>query len=506
MSVIPAQRTGILCPSAVPVRSQKGKQIVDLKPKMVLWLPNSEDIKEFRGRIFGGLTTKFEYASQYKSPEEELAAVFGGRPEDYRAEASAQSATSKASGEGASEPRVDTEQKVADVPAAQVSGGEPDVLSGKETAASSIDGAAAAAAVAEAKHANIESMLGPTSKKKDDSGRIKYTVRLGDTLKSVAMKHPALRDVTLWKLIAEINELSTSTDSKGAPTAALKRGTVVEIPTPGEVAEFLQREDKDESGAKSVRRPRKGTSKGEKSEVVKPDQNMSSPVFDASPGGSVTEVPSPVVQAEVPSSGQEHRVASFYDAEDAASVVLAAAGLVPVQSAKEKLPPKEISIEQTVAMPADDDDSFTRHILAAFGQTPSVAEPSLPTASVPVPQVDAAPAMSDSKPDLEQRAVNNLIEELSEACRLVKSTGQGALDAGLKSRLEVQHLNAWMPVVMYEIYDDVSLRHEFSLNGKQKTVRIDLPPSSVQELADNDLTSNWQDYCQKFLAGRKLSD
>ncbi|MBI4533893.1 MAG: hypothetical protein HY711_08080, partial [Candidatus Melainabacteria bacterium] len=39
--------------STIPVRSQGGKKVVDLKPKMVLWLHNSEDIKEFLGRIFG---------------------------------------------------------------------------------------------------------------------------------------------------------------------------------------------------------------------------------------------------------------------------------------------------------------------------------------------------------------------------------------------------------------------------------------------------------------------
>jgi hypothetical protein len=69
-------------------------------------------------------------------------------------------------------------------------------------------------------------------------GRPQYTVRLGDTLKSVAMRHPALGDVSLWRLLAQVNEMPTTVDERGVPIAALIRGTVIGIPLPQEVEEF----------------------------------------------------------------------------------------------------------------------------------------------------------------------------------------------------------------------------------------------------------------------------
>lgn len=68
--------------------------------------------------------------------------------------------------------------------------------------------------------------------------RLRYTVRLGDTLKSVAMKHPALSDVTLWTLLAQVNGLSTEVDGKGQAITRLMRGNQLSIPTPDEIAQF----------------------------------------------------------------------------------------------------------------------------------------------------------------------------------------------------------------------------------------------------------------------------
>jgi hypothetical protein len=91
--------------------------------------------------------------------------------------------------------------------------------------------------------------------------------------------------------------------------------------------------------------------------------------------------------------------------------------------------------------------------------------------------------------------------QLSESTRLINTE-----EGGNKTRLEVQRNNRWTPVVTYEIYDDVSLRHEFKLDGTKKTIRIDLPPSAVKELAQNDLSSNWKNYSERFLSGRAVSE
>jgi hypothetical protein len=111
-----------------------------------------------------------------------------------------------------------------------------------------------------------------------------------------------------------------------------------------------------------------------------------------------------------------------------------------------------------------------------------VVGPSAAPAAGPQTQVASAP------PD---------VTVLSESVRISRS---GILETtGLKLRLEMRLTGSyWLPVVTYEIFEDVSLRHEYTADGSRKTVRIDLPPQAATELADNDITSNAQTYCDKF--------
>src|SRR5262249_54101979 len=158
-----------------------GKQVADLKPAMVIWLPTTTDIRTFRGRLMSAPSAPApEHGSvphtsgQQLTPEEELAARFGGNAEDYTTSG----------------------------PPANVAA---DVESGRSIPGESVeDMTLGAIAAAKARRANVESMLGPLSTGQE-GGRLKYTVRLGNTLKSVAIKHPALQDVRLWKLLAEVN-------------------------------------------------------------------------------------------------------------------------------------------------------------------------------------------------------------------------------------------------------------------------------------------------------------
>ena len=89
----------------------------------------------------------------------------------------------------------------------------------------------------DSRRSNVENLLGPIRKTNVPT----YTVRLGDTLRSIAMKHPALNDVKLWKLLAEKNGLSVAADGKGNPTANLQRGTSLVLPTTMEILEFRSR-------------------------------------------------------------------------------------------------------------------------------------------------------------------------------------------------------------------------------------------------------------------------
>ena len=90
---------------------------------------------------------------------------------------------------------------------------------------------------------NVERLLGAlgssaNAKYNSETGRQNVTVRLGDTLRSIALKHPALNDVSLWKLLAKCNNLPTTIDSKGGPLAILTRGMLLQIPGGEEVSAY----------------------------------------------------------------------------------------------------------------------------------------------------------------------------------------------------------------------------------------------------------------------------
>ena len=73
------------------------------------------------------------------------------------------------------------------------------------------------------------------------SDRLTYTCRLGDTLLSIANRHPLLRNNSLWQLIAQLNHLSTDMDDDGKPIAKLRRGMTLNLPTVSEIEAFVSR-------------------------------------------------------------------------------------------------------------------------------------------------------------------------------------------------------------------------------------------------------------------------
>lgn len=87
---------------------------------------------------------------------------------------------------------------------------------------------------------NIERLLGSlgnvaNSKSGSGSESARFVARFGDTLRSIALKHPTLNDVSLWRLLAQCNGLSTAVDAKGVPVSMLTRGTSLRLPTPEEI-------------------------------------------------------------------------------------------------------------------------------------------------------------------------------------------------------------------------------------------------------------------------------
>lgn len=109
----------------------------------------------------------------------------------------------------------------------------------------------------------------------------------------------------------------------------------------------------------------------------------------------------------------------------------------------------------------------------------------------------------DERKWVEETILNSLIEKLGENCRVVESTSPDG--NSIRTQLEVLTGEVWIPILSYEINENTSVRHEFASDGKQRTMPIDLPASAAQELIHNDLQSNWQEYCRKFLAGKRLT-
>ncbi len=66
-----------------------------------------------------------------------------------------------------------------------------------------------------------------------------YRVRLGDTLRSIALRDSLMQDQTMWPLLARVNGLSEQRDATtGHPTVSLSRGETVTLPTEEEIKQY----------------------------------------------------------------------------------------------------------------------------------------------------------------------------------------------------------------------------------------------------------------------------
>ncbi len=185
----------------IPVTTYSGKSFANPQVDSMIWIPTDDDIEIFKNSGVLKNYAEISFAGvTYASAEDELAARFGQRwfgPSDEEKRISRANFS-------------DSDRQI--------------------------------------RRTNIENQLGdfnPSNKELD--GRIRYTVRLGETLKSIALKHPLLKDVEMWKLIARVNNLSEETDEKGCPLASLKRGTSIVLPTHEEAENFR--------ASKPVRKP-----------------------------------------------------------------------------------------------------------------------------------------------------------------------------------------------------------------------------------------------------------
>jgi nucleoid-associated protein YgaU len=391
----------------IPVRRAGGRNVIELKTGLTLWLPTGTDIKDYRVRLMTGAgapppgqTTQSaspsmlpaQPAQEFVTVEEELEARFGSNwasiePGDTALEIPAPATTLPA-------PHA--------MPANTAKRARADDVAEMD---------ANARASFQSRRDNIEKVLGPIVPKSEDVTP-HYVVRLGDTLKSIAMKHPALNDIKLWRLLAQVNDIPVDVDERGNPVARVKRGQILNLPMQDEIDAFRSGE--------------------------------------AQPGKRIDIMPA------VP-----HPSATLPAAENpvAAEFIPVLTGTVPVAAS----------------------------LLGPDAQPPS------------------GPRRTDQR--LQALSQQNVVpgsdfvvlKERNGNSRLLQAGNVENIGAGLRMQLEAWVNSVWLPVVIYEIYDDVSLRHECKPDGTRKTIRIDLPPQAAVELANNDLHSNWLTYCSKFV-------
>ena len=424
----------------IPTKIVNGEQTPVLHAGLVIWLPSPKEIREFRSKLVSGTQPgQAQGVKEFASVEDELAARFGanwdgdGQPAIQQGEAAASSAAAAQQ----SPPQSSIEKKLMDD----------------------------AIADAKRRRENIEAALGPIASSKSTnrapSGQIIYQVRLGDTLRSVAQKQPSLGDVNLWRLLAEVNGLSTETDSKGQPIAGLTRGNKIKLPTQQEIADYRQR-----IGSMAGQpMPR-----GERvSKTCRTCGRVNLAAATTCPGcgyqfGGATNtasVPtSPVPTASVPNAPR-----------DAATILME--GMNGSNGAR-----TEDLDHQSPAAPV-----------------PTVYQGS---ATVNLDAVQAQPAVQPPAPETWAS-----VKDFEAGCRLAKSAHSWETAQGkLVIQLQIKEANKdWYPILEYDIFESHAIRHSFIREtGAKKSVRIDLPAAAAMELAQNDLLANWNNYKNKFFA------
>ncbi len=190
--------------SLIPSVMKDGKRKLQLKPRTIIFLPTQSEIKRFNNRMFGKKPA-FEYDES----------------------------TTNTNNSGETKKPKFSLLNILNVGARETG------LNGRDNNKDNV------VDLSERRRANIQNVLGKLHEASQideyHDDRIVYTCRLGDTLRSIALRHPALKDVTLWKLIAELNGLSTEMDDFGHPVVVLSRNTKLRLPLTQEIEDYKNR-------------------------------------------------------------------------------------------------------------------------------------------------------------------------------------------------------------------------------------------------------------------------
>ena len=363
--------------------------------------------------------------------------------------------------------------------------------------------------------------------------------RLGDTLRSIAMRHPDLHDVTLWPLLAKKNGLSTEMDSKGAPLAVVIRGAIIAIPTREEIEMFrsktaelkpVAREPQTYVGAYGslfnvATKPCGGCRRliSENANLcpacgyvfgVQEEAPIESQATTFSLPNGDTTLSLPEHTVVVSNYEEQTTVVDF----EQTTLSLPAQGRTSDSSSSSSSAKNDSSStgKNNIAGRSTGSNSNSRAIdsyVTGGHSSPvsSKATGNTGSGSNGAGSGNTGSGVSSnlSHHSLEEQEnateLSRTIETLNDNCRLVKTNKEYDGMNFVCQQLQVLTGDEWTPVLSYEVGSESSVRHEYHKDGRKKTIKIDLPSGAVGEMVANELTSNWLDYCQRYLAGRKLS-
>jgi hypothetical protein len=409
---------------------------------------------------------------------------------------------------------------------------------------------------ADQRKANIEKVLGKIREAVDGGAEKSYPVRLGDTLRSIAMKHPDLRDVTLWPLLAKKNGLSTDTDSKGAPLAVVIRGSNIVLPTREEIEMFrsntaelkpVAREPQTYVGAYGslfnvATKPCGGCRRliSENANLCpacgyvfelqqEPSIESQATTFSMTNGDTTLSLPEHTV---VVSSYEEQTTVVDFEqttlslpeqskangsaiakSDNGSSNGNNSAGKTTGSNSNSRAIDSYVTgghnSAPSVPTGGNSSKSGSANTGSGTGNSDSRNTGSRSTGSTGSTGNTGSSISSNLSRSLDEREnateLSRTIETLNDNCRLVKTEKEYDGMNFICQQLQVLTGDEWTPVLSYEVGNDSSVRHEYHKDGRKKTIKIDLPSGAVGEMVSNELTSNWLDYCQRYLAGRKLS-
>ncbi|QQR57582.1 MAG: LysM peptidoglycan-binding domain-containing protein [Candidatus Melainabacteria bacterium] len=388
----------------------------------------------------------------------------------------------------------------------------------------------------EKRRLNVENVLGALGMAADTNYKPSYTVRFGDSLRSIAMKHPALNDVSLWRLLAKVNDMSIETDAMGTPKVTLERGTALNLPSKEEIAQFRK-----DNGALVHPSSLKHGANGPADLVTNvtlfkecPSCKENTPsgvslchccghVFQESASGigpdtKISTVSKQVALTNIGGASTEHDPLAPKQNDDENNVHtlnLPEPERKVANSDVSPLPKTEVDPKGVPNVSAAAKSDITLKLNDPLGSRADAGSGIVSGSSV-VPTSDSLlnsmanmhKARKDSSVPSREYQMSKLVENLSDTSRIVLLDSELDLNNQKAERwqLEVLKDDEWTPVVAYEIIGDNSMRHEYNITGKaKKSIKMNLPSAAVEEMVRNDLSRNWQDYCQKFLAGKKLS-